>query len=193
VAMIEKIQVPITFNAHKHHFRFLLQRIEIWKTLEWQLVEQELTSIGENLIDLYTGDLTIENIGTECLQIFKNLNIKNKTTLTAWLHPLEYRKIELSDFSKWVIKEGNDTDRFIHIHPAKQSPHTIRVRAATLKTVITLMITTDTISLQINENLKTVNQIRTAYLHLSPVKSLQYGKGILKLWEYFDSHYHTKH
>ena len=187
--MIEKIQVPITFNAHKHHFRFLLQRIEIWKTLEWQQVEQELTGIGENLIDLYTGDLTIENIGAECIHFFKNLNINNKTSLTAWLHPLEYRKIELSDFSQWVIKEGNDTVRFIHIHPAKQSPHTIRVRADTLKTVTTLMIKNVSISAHMNENLEKVNSIRVEYLHLSPIKSLQSGKGIQQLWELFHSHH----
>ena len=191
--MIEKIQVPITFNAHKHHFRFLLQRIKIWKTFEWQLVEQELTSIGENLIDLYTGDLTIENICTECIQFFTNLNINDKTSFTDWLYPLAYRKIELNDSSLWVIKEGNDPDRFIHIHPAKQSPHTIRVRAATLKTVIALMVCTGNISDGMTKNLQTVNQIRKTNLHLSPVKSLQHGKGILKLWELFYNHYCATH
>ena len=57
--MIEKIPVPLTFNAHKHHFRFLLHQIEIWKNLEWKQVEPELLGIGENLIDFYTGELTI--------------------------------------------------------------------------------------------------------------------------------------
>ena len=190
--MIEKIQVPITFNAHKHHFRFLLQRIEIWKTLEWKQVEQEITGIGENLIDLYTGDLTIENICTEFIQYFRKLKINDKTSLTDWLRPLEYRKIELNDSSLWVIKEGNDPDRFIHIHPAKQSPHTIRVRAATLKTVIALMVCTGNISDGMTKNLQTVNQIRKTNLHLSPIKSLQSGKGILQLWELFACQYQTK-
>lgn len=191
--MIKKIQVQITFNAHKHHFRFLLQRIEIWKNLEWKQVEPELLAIGENLIDLYTGNLSVENICVECVQYFKTKNIDNKITFSNWLHPLEYRKIELSDSSQWVIKKGNDAERFIHVHPAKQSPHTIRVRATTLKTVITLMVCTDKVSQLSNENLKTVNQIRTKYIHLSPVKSLQQGKGILMLWELFDSYYCTTH
>lgn len=187
--MNEKIPVPITFNPYKHHFRFLLQRIEFWKNLEWKQVESELLGIGENLIDLYTGDLTIENVCTECFHFFNIRNINNKISFTNWLHPVEYRKIELSDLSEWVIKEGNDPERFIHIHPAKQSPYTIRVRAATIKTVLTLMITSFKISDQMIENLQTVNQVRAVYLHLSPIKSLQRGKGILKLWEHFIRNY----
>jgi hypothetical protein len=187
--MNEKIQVPITFNPHKHHFKFLLKQIETWKNQEWNQVEQELIGIGENLLDFYTGDLTLENICAECVQFFKTNNISDKISFANWLYPQEYRKIELSDSSVWVIKEGKATEQFIHIHPAKQSVHTIRVRAVTLKTVLTLMITTDAISQQMNENLQMVNKIRTARLHLSPIKSLQHNKGILQLWELFFSHY----
>ena len=31
--MIEIIPVPVTFNAHKHHFRFLIHQIGIWKNI----------------------------------------------------------------------------------------------------------------------------------------------------------------
>ena len=183
--MIEIIPVPVTFNAHKHHFRFLIHQIGIWKNLNWKQVEAELQGIGENLIDFYTGELTVENICAECVHFFKTKNINDKISFANWLYPLEYRKIELGDSSEWIIKESNDTERYIHIHPAKHSPHTIRVRAATLKTVVVLMIKNTIISMQMNDNLQTVNRIRTEYLHLSPVKSLQNGKGILKLWELF--------
>jgi hypothetical protein len=187
--MNAKIPVPVTFNTHKHHFKFLLGRIEIWKNTDWNHAESELLAIGENLLDFYTGNLTIEDICAECIHFFKSNNITNKIDLTNWLNPLEYRKIKLSDSSEWVVKEGKDPVRYLHIHPAKQSVHTIRVRAATLKTVLGVMIKTDDISAHLNENLNTVNNIRNAYLHLSPVKSLQRNKGILKLWELFFSHY----
>jgi len=187
--MNEKIPVPITFNIHKHHFRFLLQRIGVWKTLEWENVEPELLLIGENLLDFYTGDLTVDEICNQCIHFFRIRNISNRDSFLNWLHPYEYRKIKLDDTSEWVVKEGNDSERYIHIHPAKNSPHTIRVRAATLKTVITLMINTAEISAQMTENVITVNQIRTRYLQLSPVKSLQRGKGILQLWELFVVNY----
>ena len=187
--MNEKIPIPITFNTHKHHFGFLLKQTEIWKNLDWNLAESELFIIGENLLDFYTGDLSVENICTECIQFFKNKNINDKTTFVKWLHPLEYRKIKLSDSSEWVVREGKDPVRYLHIHPAKQSLHTIRVRAATLKTVLVVIIKAGDISTTFNANLKTVNNIRTTYLNISPVKSLQRGKGILKLLELFVSHY----
>lgn len=187
--MNEKIPVPITFNTHKHHFRFLLRQIENWKNIDWNLAEPEFFSIGENLLDFYTGDLTVENICAECILFFKNKNISDKIDFTKWLYPLEYRKIKLSDSSEWIIKEGKDPNHYIHIHPAKKSPHTIRVRAATLKTVLAIMVKSEIILEQMNENLLTVNKIRTEYLHLSPVKSLLQGIGILRLWELFICHY----
>lgn len=187
--MIVNNQVPITFNAHKHHFRFLLQRIGVWKTSHRENAAHELLLIGENLLDFYTGDLMVEEICNQCFLYFEIRNIKNKDLFINWLHPFEYRKITISDSSEWVVKQGNDSERYIHIHPAKFSPHTIRVRAATLKTVVSLMINAASISEQMNENLLTVNQIRTTYLQLSPIKSLQRGKGILKLWELFISNY----
>lgn len=189
--MFEKIPVPVTFNAHKHHFRFLLNEIKTWKTLDWKQVEPKLLEIGENLLDFYTGELSVENICEDCIHYFNSRKINDKISFADWLNPNEYRKIVLNDSSEWVIKEGNDPGRFIHIHPAKQSPHTIRVRAATLKTVIALKTKNVTISNNINENLQKANNIRTTYLHLSPIKSLQRGKGILKLWELFDSFVHA--
>lgn len=187
--MIVNNQVPVTFNTHKHHFRFLLQQIGVWKTLDWENVEPELLLIGENLLDLYTGNLTVEEICNQCIHFFRTGNINNKDSFLKWLQPCEYRKITISDSSEWVVKEGNDSERYIHIHPAKFSPHNIRVRSTTLKTVIALMINAVNISEQMNENLLTVNQIRTTYLQLSPIKSLHRGKGILQLWELFVSNY----
>lgn len=186
--MNEKIPVPVTFNTYKHHFRFLLHQIEIWKNIEWNLADPELSSIGENLLDFYTGDLSVENICAECILFLKNKNINDRIAFSKWLYPLEYQKIKISDSSEWIIKEGKDSVRYLHIHPAKQSLHTIRVRAATLKTVLVMMIKCGNISTEMNENLQTVNNIRTKYLQLSPVKSLQRGKGILKLWELFIDH-----
>lgn len=187
--MSEKIRATITFNAHKHHFRFLLEKIETWKYIEWKHVEPEILLIGENLLDFYTGHLTVDNIVSECIQYFSSREILEKTKFTKWLYPAEYRKITLGDSSEWVIKLGNDTEKYIHIHPAKKSPQTIRVRASTLKTVVTLLIQNVSISAQPNENLKLLNNIRTELLKLSPIKSLQQGKGILKLWELFGNNH----
>ncbi len=187
--MNEKIPVPVTFNTHKHHFGFLTKKIIDWRNLGWEEIEPELFRIGENLIDLYTGKLTVEEICNECTGFFRNLNINSRADLEGWIHPFEYKKIELNDSSAWIVKNGNNAERYIHIHPAKQSAHTIRVRASTLKSVLALMTLTGPASSQNAENLKTVNKIRVKFLKLSPVKSLHRDKGILKLWEFFISPY----
>lgn len=183
--MNQKIPVPITFNTYKHHFQFLLKQIKSWQKSEWKYVEPDLSKIGENLIDFYTGKLTVENICNECLYYFKQNKIDGNIAFSEWLHPVKYRKIKLSDSSEWVIKYGKDPENYIHIHPAKKSIHTIRVRAATLKTVLVLMVKTNTTHRNPKENLTEVNHIRTTYLHLSPVKSLKQNKGILQLWNTF--------
>ena len=187
--MNKKIPHPITFNTHKHHFQFLLKQIKRWRKQEWKEVEEELISIGENLIDFYTGDLSAEDICNECSHFCKINDINRKITLLKWLYPQEYRKIKLSDTSEWVVKSGKDHNRYVHIHPAKYSPHTIRVRGTTLKTVLALMANSVKFSVSLSKNLQSVNNIRTAYLHLSPIKSLTRNKGIWQLWELFVKHY----
>jgi hypothetical protein len=182
-----RIPVPVTFNPHKHHFGFLMHQIDCWRKTDWAKVEKELQLIGGNLLDLYTGNLTVEKICMECINSFRNKNITTPDKLHEWLAPREFSKTELSDHSVWVIKEGIDRERFLHIHPAKNSPFSIRVRATTLKTVLALKIQRVEFSGNSQSNLSHVNQIRTKYLDLSPIKSLERGKGILRIWNFFNS------
>jgi len=185
--MHPKIPVPVTFNPHKHHFRFLLKKIDLWRKTDWSFVEKELLLIGSNLIDLYLGGLAVEQVCKECIDYFWKKEISDSAEFKKWLAPKEFRKIELSDKSLWVIKKGVDKERFIHIHPAKNSPLSIRVKGTTLKTVLALLINGEKPTGDLQSNLKKVNQIRTGYLKLSPIKSLEREKGILRVWNYFSS------
>lgn len=185
--MARKIPVPLTFNPHKHHLGFLLERLKSWQNSEWNDVEDELKSIGSNLIDLYYGKLTVSGICNECLTYFENQSLTSPDKFLEWLNPNEYRKIEISDKSLWVIKKGISHRGYIHIHPAKNSPFTIRVRATTLKTVIALKIQEGSLSKSPDFNLENVNNVRTGYLGLSPVKTLTPGKGISRIWNLFNS------
>jgi hypothetical protein len=179
-----EIFYPITFNPHKHHLGFLQNQLIIWQNQECHIVNNELLCIGNNLIDLYYGRLSVDDILNESHKFFKKTGISNSGKLEQWLHPFEYRKIILSDKSLWIIKKGTDSKRFIHIHPAKNSPFSVRVRATTLKTVIALKIQSD-IDKEDTIHLDTVNRIRTTYLGLSPIKNLERGKGISRLWNIF--------
>lgn len=155
--------------------------------MDWQHVEEEMRVIGSNLLDLYLGKLSVEEICGESIHFFNKENITGSEEFKQWLKPSNYHKIELSDQSIWVVKEGVDRRRYIHIHPAKDSPQCIRVRGATLKTVLALKINEQALNKSELPDLTSVNSIRQKYLQLSPVKSLQRGKGILRLWSYFNS------
>jgi hypothetical protein len=179
---LPEIPLPVTFNPLKHHFGFLKQQIETWKNLPWTKVEKDLLLVGINLIDLYCGKLSVEEICRQCLHFSEKEGLTSAGKLKNWLGQKEFRKIKLSDNSEWVIKQGLDSGRFLHIHPAKYSAFTLRVRGATLKTVAALKVLTK------NKNqleLQLVNQVRSEKLALSPIKKLEKGKGISRIWSLF--------
>ncbi|WP_340112777.1 hypothetical protein [Maribellus mangrovi] len=184
-----EIPAPITFNSYKHHFRFLLSELDDWRQMEWSSVNAQLLSIGNNLLDFYLGDLDVDEIVYETLQYFNCEGIDEYAEFLEWLNPPKWKKITLSDHSEWLIKKGDDPERYTHIHPAKYSTHTIRVRATTLKTVLAL----ESLALRIDpvsvNNLNVINRVRKNYLKLSPIKSLRKGEsGILRLWELFQNY-----
>jgi hypothetical protein len=180
-----KIPLPVTFNPHKHHLGFLKLQIETWKQQNRESVQTALLCLGENLIDIYFGQLSVEQICNECIAYFRGIHSLEKTAFTDWLGPHEYRKIRLSDSSVWVVKKGVDPERYIHIHPGKHSPFSTRVRATTLKTVIALQVCSVHFQNNRTENLRAVNETRVSFLKLSPVKSIQSGKGIEQLRKRF--------
>jgi hypothetical protein len=183
-AKIPGIDPPVAFNPYKHHLGFLKEQIEKWRMQSWSEAAGELLCIGNNLIDLYYGKLTIHAICSQCLAFAEQQNITSSERLAEWIAPLEYRKTELSDTSLWVIKQGTDAGRFLHIHPAKYSPLSLRVRANTLKTVLMLnILSADRQASRLHLDL--VNQVRKEYLGLSPIKMLVKGKGIAGLWAVF--------
>ncbi len=182
---MDKIQFPITFNAYKHHFLFLKHQIGKWKETSWSEVKKEFLGIGENLLDFYIGKLTKEQIYEEIIPYLQTKNIDNRDDLIKWIGTNRYRETKLSDSSRWIIKPGIDTLKYIHIHPAKYSKHTLRIRATTLKTVLALQVQSATITKNMKDNLEQVNFVRQKYLHLSPIKSLNYDNGIFKIWRLF--------
>ncbi|WP_163325789.1 hypothetical protein [Draconibacterium mangrovi] len=184
--MPPEIPLPIQYNPYKHHFHFLLNELTEWQKGNWNVIEKALLSIGNNLFDFYLGELTPEQVCKASLNYFETKNIITQTDFNNWLRNAEWKKITLPDESKWLIKQGNQPDRYIHIHPAKFSKHTIRVRATTLKTVLTLCVHKIPISDDTEQNLQSVNDQRISYLQLSPIKSLEEeDSGIIKLWQLF--------
>jgi hypothetical protein len=132
------------------------------------------------------GKLSAETIKNECLKILQSEDLYEYEKYLSWIKINEYQKIKLSDRSEWILKKGNKLSKYIHIHPAKYSAETIRVRSTTLKTVIALQVSGKKTHKNMKQNLENVNKIRNEYLSLSPIKSLSPEKGIYKLWKIFE-------
>jgi hypothetical protein len=182
---LKQIRTPITFNPYKHHLHFLKGKIKLWQCLPWAEVENELLLIGTNLIDLYCGKLSVDEIDQQFMLFAETEGLTSAEKLKKWLSPKEFRKIKLSDNSEWVVKQGLHPTRFLHLHPAKYSPFTVRVRGTTLKTVVALSVLTGKKSRN-QLKLQQVNQVRSEKLGLSPIKTLEKGKGIARIWSLFN-------
>ena len=174
-----KIPAPISFNASKHHLKKIL---DILNRSDEKAVH-ELESICHNYSDIYTGNLSPREISEKIILFLKELEVCEKNTFTKWLSGKNHhRKIILPDLSEWILRLAKDPDRFIHIHPAKTGPFTIRFKGSTLKTVYRVKRMFEI--QKGNPTLKQVNAARKK-ANLSPVKALNTGKGILKCWKYF--------
>ena len=82
------------------------------------------------------------------------------------------------DASRWVLRLGDEGDRYVHVHPARRAPATRRVRANVLKTAVMVLAYTGVRGGDpIDRTL--VNAVRHAYLGLSPMgKDLAGDRGI---------------
>jgi hypothetical protein len=168
------ISEPLLLNCWKHHAGFIRSKIGEYKTNpadHLSSLRSELLLIGESLMDLYLGELTPYEIGALIIAYCIKQKIFSKEEFQFWLKDEgnDYRIIELKDKSKWTLRLGNDKERYMHIHPSRYSPHTIRVRSSSLKSAILYLVLEN----QNPQNmLLPVNCIRKYYLNLPPLKNL---------------------
>jgi len=84
----------------------------------------------------------------------------------------------LSDGSLWTLKFNDHKERFVHLFPARSSPHTFRVRSNTLKSAILYLI------LLGNDYVteEGLNRAR-ALMGLSPVKEVAETEAVTQMIE----------
>ncbi|MBN1821316.1 MAG: hypothetical protein JXR31_16860 [Prolixibacteraceae bacterium] len=183
---VEKdIPEPVKFNQLKHHKGFILDALE---KLQPEEAFDLYKSVNHNYIDIYTGSITPVQLCNEVISLLKDLDVFEEIKFLKWTtHIRNYRKIQISDGSEWIIRLGTEENRYIHIHPAKTGSFTVRFKGSTLKTAYCLKI-----SGYNAESLLTLEMINKARINigLSPVKKLEPGKGILNCWQrLFSDHY----
>lgn len=137
-----------------------------------------LLQIGESQMDLYLGKLTPKQISS---YIIKKLKMDEAFKFHNYLNWVSnngenYREISLPDKSIWILRKGNKKERYIHIHPGRYSPLTLRVKSLTLKSTIAL-IAKFGIERSKKLFLNDVNSIRKEVLNQPPLKSISQHSG----------------
>ena len=166
--------INILFNPLKHHVGFIREFISHPATT----FSCKLKTVGHCQLDLYFGELKIESICQEILEQLRSSGVSDFHQYRRLLYFHHgYHTMIIADGSKWVLRLGKDKQAFVHIHPARNSPFTLRVNANTLKSVLALGILVRSGDL-VGLELRSFNTIRTSTLNLSPVKNIEEMKAV---------------
>lgn len=179
--------MPINFNCWKHHAGFIKQQIDSVKEIkDLDQLKVYLLKIGESQMDLYLGVYSPINISEQILGYIHSKKIFSSSQYQDWLYKDEraYQLVELKDKSIWTLRLGDDAERYVHIHPGRYSPNTVRVKATTLKTAIFLLCFEQLGEIKSFET-ETVNNIRKKYLDEPPLKPFSAASGLGRLIDLF--------
>ena len=182
-----QIPLPINFNCWKHHAGFIRKQIESVKAAkDLDQLKVYLLKIGESQMDLYFGENSPTNISEQMHDYLHRKKIFSAKLYKDWLSKdgMDYQLVELKDKSIWILRLGDDAERYVHIHPGRYSPNTVRVKATTLKTAIFLLCFERLSEIKSFET-ETVNSIRKKYLDEPPLKLFSTASGLGRLIDLF--------
>jgi hypothetical protein len=178
------IPKPFLLNALKHHkgsISAFIERYGAGSHHDLEDAARQLITLGNLVMDLYTGDLGISEITEDIKQYLKRRGFFEEESYRAWISRAEktYRVTKVIDGSTWTLLTGRDHGRYIHIHPARYSLHSFRIKALPLKTAVLLLIADD---IRIDQNpVEAINRIRMAYLKESPIGDEKDVKNTLRV------------
>jgi hypothetical protein len=179
-----QISPPFLFNPLKHHLgvlkEFILTNQSIHGSVPDDSVIKAIKHLGGSVMDIYTGKLSVPEILTGTKDFLEEKKIIERSSFLGWAGRdiNGYRIIELSDESHWTLKFHNSETSYIHIFPARYSPHSFRVKANTLKSAVLYIICSGK-DLITEEDL---NRAR-AVSGLSPVKDVIDSESITEMIE----------
>jgi hypothetical protein len=188
-----QIPEPFLFNPLKHHLGFMRDFINInieTYDRENAIVEsackptlqliRELKHLGTSVMDVYTGNLGIQNICDRIEEYLISNKLFRQEEYSAWTGKKSenFRIITLTDGSQWTLKFHNNPQRFAHIFPARNSQYSFRVKSNTLKSamIYSVLIGKDYIT---GDDLNRVRPL----LGLSPIKNAVDTEAILEMIE----------
>jgi hypothetical protein len=183
MAVDYQIPEPFLFNPMKHHLGFIREYVTLRaEERDSQIADtsRDLKHLGTTVMDVYKGSLSVRNICAESEAWLKQNGILKSEHYADWIGNKGngFRIITLSDGSEWTLKYNYNKFRYIHLFPARNSPHTFRVKANTLKSAIVynILIGKDFVT---SDDLNSVRPL----VGLSPVKDPIDTEAILEMIE----------
>lgn len=178
----DDIPLPVLFNSFKHHRGHIL---ELLASDSPEAVATLLETVNNNYVDIYYGTLTPQTISQTVIDILNKRQVLQMENFTPWVDSNNgYQLLTLEDQSEWIVRQSNEEQRYIHLHPSRAGAYSIRFKGSTLKTVYLLKAysihSVDAISLEL------VNRIRKQ-VGLSPVKNMDRSNSIVHCFEKFFS------
>jgi hypothetical protein len=178
------IQLPLTFNCWKHHTGFIKKQIEYYriKRISVEEIQKTLLVIGESQLDLYVGELSPQKICDEIISKLKSTGVLSYEDYKQGLFEKgkEYKLTEISDHSIWALRLGKQEERYVHIHPGRYSPATIRVKALTLKTAIAVLMLNYEKQFPLIDTLQ-INEVRKKILNSPPVRKVSSNSAVTRI------------
>lgn len=168
-----EVPEPILFNPWKHHagaLRYHIHRVAQEGPESLEALGQQLKRVGTRLMDLYTGQLSPQTIGTKALAQLQAMKKVDREAFAQWLeihegyHVLTFEE----DQSCWVLRLAAEAERYVHVHPGRWTPCTVRARANVLKTAI-LVLAQAKMEHAEPLSLELVNRVRREHLDLAPI------------------------
>jgi hypothetical protein len=178
---------PINLNCWKHHSGFIKGQVgSVREINDLEEPNVYLLKIGDSQMDLYFGGYSPLQISEQILDYLHQNNLFLFEKYRKWLSKdgNDYQLLELKDKSVWTLRLGENPKRYVHIHPGRHSPHTVRVKATTLKTAIMILMFERIGEVKTIET-ETINQIRKKYLNEPPLKSFSRASGLGRLLDQF--------
>jgi hypothetical protein len=180
----DHMPLPFLFNPFKHHLGFIKDYIirnqTTTKLTDKPAIIKDLKHMGVSLMDIYTGTKSLEVVFEEIMKFLISHNLAEKDIFGEWSgrNHSDFKTIEISDGSEWVLKYYHNEMRYVHPFPARFSQHSIRVKANTLKSAILYLIFKD-------KDFVTAEDLNSAraVTGLSPVKQMFDVEAIMQMIE----------
>ncbi|MBX9627470.1 MAG: hypothetical protein K2X82_26960 [Gemmataceae bacterium] len=179
--MDQPVPHPVLLNTWKHHagwVRYRIARAVAAGPDGVTALPAEMLVVGTRLMDLYTGAFTPAAVADLVLDRLGGVGRFDYPALAAWLDLRGgYAVLDLPDVSRWAVRLGPEGGRYVHLHPGRWSPHTVRVQANTLKSAV-MAVAHARLTGRDPLDPAVVNAARRQYLGMLPVREVAAGAGL---------------